>query len=400
MRIALGGQNFHVKGGSDRVLVDEFALLSENGHAVAPFCAASPDDLPTEWSRFFPRKTAELVEPGAVDVARYVYSVDAKRAVKRFVRAFRPDVFHLHIYYGKLTASILPAIEAAGVPIVQTMHEFKAVCPAYQLSSNGTACEKCSGFRYYNAALNRCNRNSLARSIVSTVESYISLWSGSISKIDRFIAVSDFQAGKVAEMGVPGSKITTVHNFVDAGAIEPCFRKGTYFIFCGRLESIKGVWPLIRAFEQMGDQRLVVVGDGSERAALEHFCAQRRMTNVAFAGFRGGRELGDLVRGAIASIVPSICYETFGLSAAESLAYGKPVIASRIGGLPEVVCDEEDAFLIEPGDVEQLKVAVRRLSSSRAMAESMGRAGRRNVERKFSRNEHYRKLMSVYRSVS
>ncbi|WP_063901426.1 glycosyltransferase family 4 protein [Burkholderia stagnalis] len=400
MRVAMGGQNFHVKGGSDRVLVDEVALLRDKGHDVAPFCASSADDLPTEWAGFFPRKTAGFMNPGLVDVARYLYCLDAKRAVKRFVRAFRPDVFHLHIYYGKLTVSILSEIESVGVPIVQTMHEFKAVCPTYQLLSNGIACEKCTGFRYYNAALNRCNRNSLSRSIVSTVESYLSLWGGSISKIDRFIAVSDFQAGKVAAMGVPRNRITTVHNFVDTGSLEPCFRKGAYFIYFGRLEAVKGVWPLIRAFEELSGERLVIVGDGSERAALERYCEQRRMKNVVFMGFRDRRELGDLVRASIASIVPSIGTETFGLSAAESLSYGKPVIASRIGGLPEVVCDDEDAILVEPGDVAQLKAAVRRLSSSRAMAESMGRTGRANVERKFSRDEHYRKLMAVYRSVS
>jgi glycosyltransferase involved in cell wall biosynthesis len=399
MRIAVAGQNFHIRGGSDRVLFDELKLLHENGHDAAPFCAANSSNLPNEWSTFFPQVSANLSHPTPKDVARYIYNFDAKRSVRRFIEVYRPDIFHLHIYYGKLTASILGEIKSAGIPIVQTMHEFKAICPTYSLFSDGKLCEKCSDFRFFNAVKHRCNRGSLSRSIISTIESYASLTLGAVSKIDRFIAVSEFQAEKVAEMGVPREKITTIRNFIDVDNIVPSFRKGTYFIYFGRLEINKGIWPLLKAFEAMPDEHLLIVGDGSEKESLERHCTEHALTNVKFKKFCDQQELGALVRGSIASIVPSIWYETFGLSAAESLAYGKPVIASRIGGLPEVVSDMDDAILVEPGNVAQLRAAVERLSKDGTLAETMGRLGRDNVERKFNRHEHYQKLLSVYRSL-
>jgi len=400
MKIAVAGQNYHIKGGSDKVLMDEQNLLRSYGHEVAPFCGSDPKNEDTRWEEFFPRRDVSLSSPRLQDVCRYVYNNDAKKAVRRFISAFRPDIFHCHIYYGKLSASILGEIKDSGIPLVQTIHEYKTVCPTYQLISNEQVCEKCSGFAYYNVLFNRCNRNSVLRSAVSMVESYASYFLGSISKIDRFIAVSNFQRQKVVEMGVPKDKVVTIYNFIDADSCSPTYETGRYFLYFGRIEKTKGIWSLIRAFEKLKTITLLVVGTGNEYSAVTSYCELQQITNVKFFGFANRAQLNDLIKGAVATIVPSVWYETFGLSAAESLAHGKPVIAADIGGLPEVLSPGEDSILFEPGNVDQLSLAVVDLAMNKQRAVDMGMAGRRNVKAKFNKAKHYEELVAVYQSLT
>jgi Glycosyltransferase len=399
MKIAMAGQNYFVKGGSDKVLLETEKMLRHYGHEVAPFCGANKENLSSEWREFFPKKEVALASPRLDDVVRYIYNFDAKMAARKFIDAFRPDIFHCHIYYGKLSSSILSEVVRAGIPLVQTIHEYKIVCPTYQLSSNGSVCEKCADFKFYNALKNRCNRGSIVRSAASMAESYVSYAFGSISKINKFIAVSDFQRRKVISMGVPAHKISTIHNFVDVNEFVPEYGVGKYFIYFGRIENEKGIWVLLAAFIKLKRINLLVVGTGSEYVSAKEYCSKNSMSNVHFFGFAAREQLGDLVRGAIASIVPSVWYETFGLSAAESLAYGKPVIASEIGGLPEVLSAGEDSLLVEAGSVDGLVAAVEKVHSGRLNVEEMGRAGRLNVEQKFSKPIHYEKLSALYRSV-
>ena len=397
MKVLMAGQNFHVVGGSDRVFFDEIRLLEEYGHQIAPFCAQSELNLPTQWSKFFPI-AASFDSPGVLDVMRYVYSASSRKGIEALLSEFSPDVAHLHIYYGKLTASILKPLRDRGIPVVQTLHEYKVVCPTYLLTSNGEFCESCSGFQFYNAALNKCNRSSLVRSIISTVESYVSLALGSVDKIDHFIAVSDFLRGQVIKMGVPEDKITTVHNFIELEDYQPKYEPGEYFLYFGRVEKNKGVWPLVKAFESLGACKLLIVGIGSELQNLKRYCEGHPVLsgNVSFLGFMNRQELVPIIQNAFCTIVPSIWNETFGLTVAESLACGKPVIASRIGGIPEIVEDGEDAVLVEPNSPGAIVEAVEFLLKNRSSIAEMGAIGRSNIANKFSRERHYAGLVRVY----
>jgi glycosyltransferase involved in cell wall biosynthesis len=220
-------QNFYVRGGSDRYFFVLAELLEQHGHQVIPFSTRQPKNSPTPWESYFP-PGVNFDRPGARDLARYVYSRPAAEAIKRLLGDHRPDVAHLHIYYGQLTSSILAPLRKAGIPIVQTLHDFKLVCPVYSLLSHGQICEACQGHQFWRATTKRCNRGSLARSALSTVESYVSQRYGAVSAIDRFISVSNFQRAKLEELGVPGHKITTVHNFADTADVEPETTAGDY----------------------------------------------------------------------------------------------------------------------------------------------------------------------------
>ena len=201
------------------------------------------------------------------------------------LRDEKPDLAHLHIYYGKLTASILAPLKKAGIPIVQTLHEYKLICPVYTLISNGQICEACQGHRFYRALPRRCNRGSLARTALSVAESYVSRWAGALSDIDHFIAVSDFVRNKVIEHGVLPEKITKVYNFVDISGVIQNTEPGNYLLYFGRLEKIKGIFTLLDAIAPLKHVPLKLVGDGNAHAEIKAYIQEKELSHVEMLGF-------------------------------------------------------------------------------------------------------------------
>jgi glycosyltransferase involved in cell wall biosynthesis len=392
------GQNYRVVGGSDVYLLALERLLSRFGHEVIPFAARHPQNLSSRWSSFFP-PAADFDHPGFRDLCRYVYSFPARQAMARLLASRKVDLAHLHIYYGKLTSSILAPLRSRGIPIVQTLHEYKTVCPTHQMLAHGEPCQACGGHAFWQAVRKRCNRGSLARSLLSAVESYISRGCGSISGIDHFIAVSDFVRSKVVELGLPAEKVTTVHHFIDLTGTQPNRLPGEYFLYFGRIERAKGIFNLIEAFRPLRGMRLLLVGSGSALPEVERIIEREGLDHILLLGFRRGAELEALIRDSICTITPSQCFETFGLTLIETFAHGRPVVASRIGGMTEVVADGVDGYLVPPGDAEALRERLLWLAAHRHEATEMGMAGRRKVEERFNPESHYRLIREVYRKV-
>lgn len=398
MKILNVAQNYRITGGSDRYFFSLESLLREKNHVVIPYCAAHQDNSFSEWSEFFPPRV-DFQRPGLRDILQYVYSWPARKNISDLIEYSPVDIAHLHIYYGQLTSSILTALKDKGIPTVQTLHEYKIVCPVYTLTSNGSFCKDCRGKHYWHAVTNRCNRGSLFRSFLSAIESYVSRMNGALSGIDHFIAVSDFLRDQVVQLGVPAEKVTTVHNFIDASGIEPSFTPGEYFLYFGRIESIKGVFTLVEAFRPLRNEKLLFVGTGSALEKLREIVERDSLDHIYVLGFKSGRELEDLIRRSICTITPSEWYETFGLTLVESFAFGRPVIASRIGGMPEVVSDGIDGHLFNAGDILALRESIVRMAANRKKAAEFGRSGREKVLNKFNPDRHYRKIMSVYEKV-
>lgn len=385
----------YVRGGSDACYLSTQALLRERGHHVCNFNVkinGAEDNGP--FGELLP-DAVNLSSPGPADVARFLYSPLAKKAMSGVCERFHPDIAHLHIYYGQLTTSIIHELRRRSVPVVQTLHEFKLVCPVSTLVSNGAICTSCAKGGYWHAAVKRCNKESMARSALSTLEAYISKALGSWRNIDHFVAVSDFLREKMIEFGLPAEKVTTVHNFIDANNYAPSNNFGDYFLYFGRLEKIKGVMTLLEAMRN-APGRLLVVGEGQARPEMESYAFRHGMNNVEFLGYKKGEDLYSLIRNSRCVVAPSEWYETFGLVAIEAFVHARPVLASNIGGLKEIVADNEDGRLVMPGDAEALSEALRWFWSNPRVAVDMGRSGRIKVERQFNASQHYDRLMSVY----
>lgn len=393
MNILNISQNFEVRGGSDVYFHLLSDLLRQNGFSVDEF--ASID----EESSVFP-KSINFEKTELSTIMKYIYNGEARQKIDNFIKKKEYSIAHLHIYYGKLTASILNPLKSAGVPIVQTLHEYKLVCPTYKLHDGTANCSACKGNNFYNAIVKKCNRGSVARSALSMLEAYASVWMGSQHLIDHFITVSDFQRHEILKMGFSDEKISTVHNFVDLEKFPSNYTAGeNYALYFGRIEKVKGLEVLLDAVELIPDNiRIFIAGDGEYKSEMLNRIEKSDILRkrIHYIGFLKGQELSKAIAQAKFIIVPSVWYETFGLTVVEAMAYSKPVIGSNIGGITEIIEDEETGYLVAPNDKEQLAERIQTLYADNALIKEMGLKARVRVETKFSKESHFSKLKEIY----
>lgn len=395
MNILMINQSDAFIGGSDTYFRDICLLLKSKGHNVYEFYSTVDKDK----ENIYP-SSIDFESPKVSDFIKYCYNWEAKSKLNNFIMDKEIDIAHINIYYGKLTSSILSVLENKNIPIVQTLHEYKLVCPVYTLINNGKECYSCKGNRFYNAVINKCNRNSVARSILSCAESYISVLMGSQRKIDKFICVSAFQRNKMEEMGINHDKLVTIHNFLPEYKKNKNITCGEeYFLYLGRVEIDKGIKIFLEIAKRRPEFKFVVVGDGmSLNYAIEQK-EKHKIDNIEFIGKVESNKVNDYIKRSIALIVPSLAMETFGLVVLEAFNYAKPVIASKQGGMTETVVDYENGFLKEKGDVEGFIDAVDLLGNNHQLAKSMGYAGYIHLTKNFSENIFYNKLIGIYKEV-
>lgn len=396
MKILQVNNHFHLRGGSDTVFFNEIDLLSGAGHEVVPFASASHKNRPSAYDRFFP-DSVETRRPRARDTLRFFRNRDAARQLEALIREEGPfDVAHLHIYYGKLTPSILPVLAAAGIPVVQSLHDYKLACPVYTLQRDGRLCDLCVEGSSLNVLRHRCKDGSLVRSAVMFTEHHLSRIQGDVRLVDRLICVSAFQHSVFRRAGLPADKLTVLHNSVDTAGIRPFSgnRKAEHLVYIGRIEESKGLPTLLDAVEATGD-RLIVAGTGGWEEALRRRAAANPA--VDYRGFVSGENLWALLRDARAVVVPSVVFDICPMSVLEAKAAGTAVVGADIGGIPELIEDGVDGVLFEPGSTTGLVAALRRLEG--LGVEALGTAAREDVERRFSHAAHLERLEDIYRSV-
>ncbi|MEM3112648.1 MAG: glycosyltransferase [Candidatus Anstonellales archaeon] len=397
MRILQVNNYGYIRGGSDRYFIDIGNLLARYGEDVEYLTTENEKNIVK--TRYLV-KGIDTMHPALSDLLRFFYSQDARKKVKKLITDKKPDIAHLHIYYGQITSSILSVLKDANIPIVQTLHEYKLFCPVSTFIRNGLVCEKCAGKKYWNCIIYRCNRRNLLKSLIVALEAYVADFLGAKGLIDHFIAVSNFVRSKMIDQGIQASKISTVYNFVpDDMFCKNHNRIGSYFLYYGRIEHIKGIGTLIKAMKSIKGTNLYIAGHGEAEDDLKRYAAKLGIRNVKFMGFKIGEELKQLIDGSICTIVPSECNETFGLTVVESFARGKPVIVSNMGGLPEIVMDGIDGFIFQAGNVEELSEKLNWFAMNLKKAEDMGMMGYKKAREKFTSERHYEEIMKIYRKV-
>ncbi len=409
MRVLLVNKFFYNSGGAQTVLFQTKRLLERYGHEVIPFAAQDARNLPSDYSDYFVsnvelrQKASPLgvLQPRLWATAgRILYSREAERKMEALIRATKPDIAHLHNIYHQLSPSILRPLQRHGIPTVLTLHDYKLICPNYTLVSRGSVCERCKGHKYYQAVLQGCVKNSRLQSALCALEAYVHrAWGIYARGVDKYIAPSRFMRQKMMEFGLDGGRIVHVPNFLNLEDYEPSASFDNYFVYSGRLEEVKGVATLLEA---VGNSRVAprfelrIAGDGEQRAALEAHPRANGSNHVRFLGWLSPREVGSLLRGAMFSVMPSQWYENAPLSIYEAYAYGKPVVASRIGGIPELVEEGRTGLLFQPGDPHELQRKIDYLLTHPAQVTEMGKNARKLAEKAYGPDRHYQLLMKVY----
>jgi glycosyltransferase involved in cell wall biosynthesis len=298
---------------------------------------------------------------------------------------------HAHNIYAQLSFSILEAARERGVRVVMTAHDYKLVCPNYQMLDHGKLCEKCLGHRYHHCLTSSCHKDDRLYSAINTVEAYFNHWTGKERLLAQVLCPSAFLMGKLAS-GIPVEKLRVVRNPVEVK--EGRGSDEGYFLYAGRLSSEKGVRTLVECFREL-DLPLVVAGTGPLEGELR---AEAEGSRTRLTGHVTGVALDALYRGAKACLVPSEWYENAPLSVLEGMAHGKPVLAAAIGGVPELVREGETGRLFKAFDREDLKRVVRGASEAPAGdLRDLGQRAREWVGRELTPRRHYEELMEAYR---
>ncbi|HEY1395728.1 glycosyltransferase family 4 protein [Roseateles sp.] len=395
-----------IRGGSDRVFQLTTKLLLDQGHEVATLACGDRS--------FDDRKRSVLLRQNGYfsknplttlrNIRQFVYRDETAEAIETLSQTFRPDIAHLHIFYGQLSSSVLQALKNLGIPCVMTVHEYRMLCPISTMYTQKLGvCERCATGQRHHAVIHRCNRGSALASALSAWECKVrdSRYDYP-SHIDRFLMVSEFCRRKHVEfMPTIENQSTVLYNFVadkDVAAQPTPIDANAPFLFAGRLSHEKGVALLCDAFSKRPDLTLHIAGTGP----LDDTLRQRfeGCPNILFLGKLDAPALREAFSRARFSIVPSEWYENNPMSILECFSVGTPVLGAAIGGIPELVIDDTTGYLFEASDEAALGRAIDRAAAlPPEQRHAMGLRAIEMIRQRHTESAYYERLLAEYETA-
>ena len=332
-----------------------------------------------------------------------IWSQKTYQDIKDLIKKEKPDIAHFHNIWYLVTPSAYFACKDAGVSVVQTLHNFRMFCVNGLLLRDGKVCEECLGHLPWRGVKYGCYRKSRLYSLPIAVTEGMHHIAGTWKdKVNAYIALTEFGKKKFIQCGLPEGKIFVKPNFL-AVPPEPSFTHRDYSIFLGRLSHEKGLSILIDAAKNLNNSGLPVkckiVGDGPLMKELREKVKAEKINGIEFIGRKTSHECMELLKDARFMIMPAICYENFPMAIREAFACGKPVVASNLGAMAELVEDQKTGLLFEPGDHEDLAAKIRWMLKNEDACFAMGKNARREFEQKYTAEKNFQILTGIYQAV-
>jgi glycosyltransferase involved in cell wall biosynthesis len=401
-----------VIGGAEEIYFRTADLIEKKGNESVFFSMRHQNNLPCRDSEYFMPliyiHSGFDVTNTVKAVCRNIYSFKARRLIARLLDNHAVDIVHIHDMHRQMSPSILLEFKKRGIPVVMTLHNYKMICPSFLMVARNMSCEACDHGKYINAMKLRCVKGSFLRSALISIEAYLHHTMLDIyNNIDIFIAPSLFLKMKHEEMGFR-KEIVQLPYPLDVREFEKSVFYGQErglgnwdtFVYFGRLEAEKGLLTLMSALEKLAREgkpvNLKIIGEGPLRETLQTRARREGLSGVTFKGFLKGKELFNEIKTCMAVVLPSEWYENYPVSVMETLAIGKPIIGARIGGIPEMVKDQETGLTFESGNSADLSEKIKELSDNPERAAEMGENARIFAEKEFDIENHYAKLMEIY----
>ena len=379
MRVCLVHNDYGKFSGEELVVESLSYLLKDNGNKVVHFS----------------RSSAELFQMRLGKILAFfsgIYSFSSRRAIRKLLFEQKPDIVHIHNLFPLISPSVLGECRKASVPVVMTVHNYRLICPNGLLMTNGRICEKCCGGREYWCVLRNCT-GSLPKSIGYAMRNYVARKEKFyLDNVTMYACLTEFQRRRLIARGFPADRIVVIPNMVDITGVEQSEEQGEHIGYVGRISPEKGIRTLMESAGNCGDIQFKAAGSYTR---MPHLPTQAPH-NFEFLGHLNKKQLGQFYNSSRMIVLPSICFEGFPSVVIEAMVRQKPVICSRIGGLPEIVDNGVTGLLFEPGNAEDLAKKIRYLWDSPDLCRKMGQVGREKALRQYSPEKYYESLMAVY----
>ena len=385
MRILSIHNSYQIRGGEDESRELEENLLREMGHQV--------DTYEENNHRLQSIKPIPLA-------LRTIWSKEAYQTVKQKLRASKYDLIHVQNFFPLISPSIYYAAKSEGVPVVQTLRNYRLLCPNALFFRHGQVCEDCLGKNIpYPGVVHSCYRENRAATIATatmlTTHRAMGTWT---KMVDKYIALTNFARKKLIEGGIPEEQIVVKPNFVHPDPQEGS-GSGGYALYVGRLSTEKGLDTLLEAWGKLNQPiPLKIVGDGPLADLVEE--ATEKFPKIQWLGRRPMQEVHQLMGEAMFLVFPSKWYETFGRVAVEAFAKGTPVIAAKIGAIAELIDSERTGICFQPSNSDDLAAKVNWALTNQQKLTSMRREVRSEFEAKYTAKVNYARLKAIYAQVS
>lgn len=401
MKILLVNKFHYLKGGSEKYYFDLAKLLKEHGHDVALFSMDGENNIKTDCKEYFV-ENSDMNSKNVFKALDVIYSKKNEKAMEKALDDFKPDIVHLNNFQRQLSASIIQPMKKRNIPIVFTAHDLQAICPAIvMLDKDKNICEKCLKGKYMNCIKGKCVKNSRLKSLLGAIEGRYYRNKKIFSKqIDKIITPSEFYKTKLVEDGISPEKIVALHNFIDIDDYNVKIEDEGYALYFGRIIKEKGVLNLIKAFKNIENNKLYIAGDGPDMEKVKKYIKDNKLEEkIKLLGFLNSDQVKNYVRKARFIVVPSVWYENCPYSVLEALAMGKPIIGSNLGGIHELVKNNETGLIYKYDDINDLTDKMIVLFEDKNKAEEMGKNAKEIAKSKFSKDAYYDKIIKIYEGV-
>ncbi len=419
MKILLTNYRYFVSGGPERYLFNVKSLVEKAGDQVIPFSISNNQNVPNEYSSYFLSpigdgsqvyfKEIEKSPSNLIKLlGRSFYSFEAKRKLERLLDRHPVNIAYILYFLRWISPSILDVFQARGIPVVVRVSDFSYLCPQAHFLRNGQVCELCKNGSFLPSIKYKCVQGSFLASVVNAAARKLHSYRGIWSKVDAIICPSRFMLEKMIEGGFPQKKLHHVPTFVDIEQFDPCYETGDYFLYFGRVAHEKGIATLLEAFSRFTKNSLTpgpslkIVGrsNDGERDRLEEVVKEQQIPGVYFIDEQDLPSLKETIRKSLCVIVPSIWYDNMPNVVLESFASGKPVIASDLGSLPELVVEGKTGLLFSPGNPDHLAECLCAIVENPDQTSAMGRESRRAAETLYSPSAHSAKLRGIFTKLT
>ncbi len=393
-RVLIANKFYYPRGGDCIVAMNLERQLKDQGHDVSVFAMQYPENVDSGWNNYYPSQVDFAGSLGKkLKAARRLMGWgDIKPSFNKILDDFKPNIVHLHNIHSYLSPVLAKIAKKRGCRVLWTLHDYKLVCPSYACLLGERPCEKCIGHGKIHVLKNRCMKGSFAASALAWIEALN--WNRNVLDryTDAFICPSQFMATKMKKDGFAASKLHVVCNHIDSEK-QKLFdslnvEREDYYVFVGRLSQEKGVETLLNVASKLPFS-LKLAGDGPLRKKLEEQYASCK--NIEFLGHQNAQQVAALLSKARFSVVPSEWYENNPLSVIESLCAGTPVVGARIGGIPELLNDD-NGITFASGNREELATAINQAYSADWHHSSI----KETANARFSSEQHLQQILEIY----